>query len=390
MLAGLKTGVVLAVALMAGLLLTSPAGPSAARPQRAAVAFTFDPRAGWGRPRHRRHRHRGPHGAGIVELPVAFSVVNVNRSKVLCPTDGRRYTIHGHLVTPAATLRRADRAVTLYLHGSTGGEWMFGEPHGTQFDTATQLARRGHASVVIDMLGYGASGDLAGGMVCFGGLADIAHQIVQRLRSGEYTLGPGRGVAFKRVALLGYSVGGGWAEIEAYSFGGIDALALLGWNDQPTGTVQEKLGPRVAVLCAAGGETKQGDGVGPSGYVDSWSTPQTQAADVFFDPDPSAAKALLPLINRDPCGLLESVPAAYLLDHLYARAITLPVLLMEGDHDMLMGSPSGGFALQRYVLAGSREVTMRVIPRAGHHLMAEKTAPIFQAQLSDWLTAHGF
>jgi alpha-beta hydrolase superfamily lysophospholipase len=39
---------------------------------------------------------------------------------------------------------------------------------------------------------------------------------------------------------------------------------------------------------------------------------------------------------------------------------------------------------------GCREVTMRVIPRAGHHLMAEKTAPIFEADLLSWFSAHGF
>jgi dienelactone hydrolase len=145
---------------------------------------------------------------------------------------------------------------------------MFHEPQGTAFDTAAQLARRGHVSVVIDMLGYGTSGDPPGDMVCDGGLADIAHQIVSQLRSGCYRLGKGRGIAFRRVALFGFSSGGTVAEVEAYSFRDIDALALLGWSDQDTGPALLHALPRAVELCPSGGETKRGDGVGPRGYRD--------------------------------------------------------------------------------------------------------------------------
>ncbi|HYF27789.1 MAG TPA: hypothetical protein VD931_18750, partial [Baekduia sp.] len=54
----------------------------------------------------------------VVDVPVAFGVVNVNRSRVPClpGPDGRPYTVRGTLVAPRSVLRER-RAVTLYAHG---------------------------------------------------------------------------------------------------------------------------------------------------------------------------------------------------------------------------------------------------------------------------------
>ena len=57
-----------------------------------------------------------------------------------------------------------------------------------RYDYAAALARAGHASVVIDRLGYGASGHPDGNQTCLGAQADIAHQIVGKLRSGDYVV----------------------------------------------------------------------------------------------------------------------------------------------------------------------------------------------------------
>ena len=80
----------------------------------------------------------------ILEVPVEFSVVNQNRSLVLCQADGKSYTIHGHLVAPASALAGPD-SVGLYLHGATLGEfnWRFKDVPG--YDTMAELAQLGHA-----------------------------------------------------------------------------------------------------------------------------------------------------------------------------------------------------------------------------------------------------
>src|SRR5437588_4075929 len=71
-----------------------------------------------------------------------------------------------------------------------------------------------------------------GTLTCQGALADIAHQIVGDLRSGNYSLDGGSGVRFKTVVLVGHGVGGQVAEIEAYPYHDINGLILATWADQ--------------------------------------------------------------------------------------------------------------------------------------------------------------
>jgi hypothetical protein len=71
------------------------------------------------------------------------------------------------------------------------------------------MAKLGHVSLTLDELGYGASGHPKNGNeTCQGAEADITHQIVQRLRNGEYALGGIPVIKFSTVVLAGYDVGG--------------------------------------------------------------------------------------------------------------------------------------------------------------------------------------
>src|SRR5947207_374947 len=70
------------------------------------------------------------------------------------------------------------------------------------YDFAAALAQRGHVSAIVDRLGYGASDHPDGTKSCIGGQADVAHQVVQGLRSGGYATSSGPSVRFRRVALV--------------------------------------------------------------------------------------------------------------------------------------------------------------------------------------------
>src|SRR2546421_5981982 len=95
------------------------------------------------------------------------------------------------------------------------------------------MAKLGHVSLTVDELGYGASGrPREGNRTCQGAEADITHQIIGKLRSGDYVLGTGRGVAFSKIVLAGHDIGGQVAEIEACSYSDIDGLLLVTYADQ--------------------------------------------------------------------------------------------------------------------------------------------------------------
>src|SRR5688572_19890454 len=92
---------------------------------------------------------------GIADVPVSFTVQNVNRSLIPCRADGATYVVSGHLIGPRAALRNG-AAATLYLHGAAVPEATWRMPV-RGYDFARQQASRGHVSVTIDRLSYGAS-----------------------------------------------------------------------------------------------------------------------------------------------------------------------------------------------------------------------------------------
>lgn len=226
----------------------------------------------------------------VVEQPVAFSVKNVNRTRLACQTDGRNYTVRGHLVGTPAQLE-SSRAVTLYLHGLGLGEFFWRDQAVAGYDFAANLARRGHASVVIDRLGYRTSDKAPGFKSCIGGQADIAHQIVGQLKAGRYD-GAGS-PAFRRVGLVGHSAGGLITQVEAYSFSDARAIGVLAYADQGISNFQRAAGAAAAEVCARGGV-----GVTPGGRRGYAFLGQTPAVGrrAFF------ASALTPVINStSPC-----------------------------------------------------------------------------------------
>jgi pimeloyl-ACP methyl ester carboxylesterase len=176
----------------------------------------------------------GAAAESTVELPVTFQVANTNTSAAPCLSDGATYTIKGHISGPQAALASGKaRSITLYLFGYEAGEWNWDLKGVLGYDYAAEMAKLGHVSLTLDELGYGASSHPANGNeTCQGAEADITHQIIQKLRHGEYTLGESHGLAFSTVVLAGHDVGGQVAEIEAYSYSDIDGLILVTWADQ--------------------------------------------------------------------------------------------------------------------------------------------------------------
>jgi len=330
-------------------------------------------------------------GAGkarVVSRSVTFDVRNTNGSTLACPSDGAPYQVKGWLVGPAsklaATARRA-RGVTLYLHEFSFGSWFWNFKSVAGHNYVRSQARSGRVSVVVDRLGYGASGHPDGNQVCLGSHADVAHQIIGKLRSGDYAVRGGTAPAFRKIALAGHSVGAQIAQLEAYSFRDVDALIIMSWALQVSErSVRDFYATRV--VCVAGGEpTEPG---GPGGYAYFGQTPKDFRTNSFFSARPSVAAAAAALRHRDPCGDSASLIGAYLRDQVSLREIKVPVLLVCGEKDAII--PSFLCANHEKRFSGSRDFSLRFIPRAGHGLALERTAPTFRETVSRWLRKRGF
>ncbi len=330
--------------------------------------------------------------AAAFDRAVTFTAQNVNRSVVPCPTGGGRVEIRGHLVGP----NPLPSDVTLYLHGLAFDErfWRFRELPGLDF--ATELAKSSHASVTIDRLGYGESTTPADGTLgsCLGAQADIAHQIVEQLRSGEYSIEHGNAPSFDRVAIAGHSVGGAISQLEAYSFGDIDALLLLEWADLG-------FSPDVTVAFLQSGLdcTLSSDGYSFMGRTDAefdhlfFNTRRPLLPKLpFIDKSPTADAAVISAVNqirsKDPCGDKLSLATAIALSTVGLAQIRVPTLLVCGGDDAIFPPPACDVQKLRFLSAG--DLTSTTIPRMGHTATLGFTAPEFRETVSSWLSDHGF
>jgi pimeloyl-ACP methyl ester carboxylesterase len=325
--------------------------------------------------------------APVVTHAVSFTVHNLNRSRVPCLSDGATYTIRGHLVMPAT--HPAPSSVTLYLHGLGFGEsfWRFQNPAG--YDFTADMASRGHASVVIDRLGYDSSPHPLGFNVCLGSQADMAHQIIQQLRSGAYQIDAGAVSTFSRVALAGHSIGGSTSQIEAYSFGDIDALAVISYADLGASPETLLALSSASLICATGG--RQPEPGSPAGYAPFGVSDADFQALMFHHADPAVDSAVTAQRNLDPCGdLLAAAPAlaGNVANLALLGIIHVPVLVMCGNNDAVFPPPA--CTLQRGLYLGSPDTTLNLLDDTGHAVTVELNAPVFRQRLSDWLAARGF
>lgn len=317
----------------------------------------------------------------VLNQPVTFVVQNVNTSGVPCATDGKTYTVSGHLTGPASVLGAAQpKSGTLYLHGLELGEWFWQVPV-DGFNHAVALAERGHVSITVDRLGYGASGHPAGTKSCVGGQASVAHQIVQQLRAGSYggTLHP----AFSRVALAGHSLGGSIAQVEAFSFKDVDAVAVLSYADVALSASALLTAASWGPTCVLGGKPSA---KGSPGYA-YFTKDQADYRRNFLAQAPSAVLSYAdPRRSINPCGDLQSAVPAAVVTGLKAKSIKVPVLLLMGDEDLVFDSAR--LPVQALLYGGP--TTTKVIPGATHGLTVDRTAAEFRSALEEWLVSQDF
>ncbi|MDX6412558.1 MAG: hypothetical protein QOE91_2074 [Gaiellaceae bacterium] len=321
----------------------------------------------------------------VVDIPVSFRVVNRNGSSLPCMADGKSYDVRGRLIGSRTALGRGG-GIAVYLHqiGLSSQYWNFKAVPG--YDFAGELARRGHVSLVLDQLGYGASSRADGTQVCYGSEADMASQIARRLKQGDYDAGGGQAARFSRVALGSNGAAGFMVQPAAYSTGNVDALVVTGWADQGYSQTLLKGATEENATCASGGQPKDGQ----PGYV------YTPPADIdfggfyFADGDPRVVGAARALRVLGPCGEPQSALAGVAADQAHLREVQVPVLLVYGTKDAFFDDPRSAGASQRDLYSGSRDATLAFIEGAGQALALERSAPRFRDLVSDWLAARGF
>ena len=377
------TGCVTILALLS--LTSSSALATGSNPQRQIDARHGVKHAA--KPTKRKQKPRKHHApvttAAVRQIAVSFAVRNVNTSLVPCTANGDAYTIHGTLFVPPAGI---PSAATLYVHGLGFGAyyWHFTAVPG--YDYATYEAEHGHASVIIDRLGYGTSSIPAGTGSCIGGQASILHQIVQDLRHGTYTATARSTPSFRRIGLVGHSVGGELVQVEAESFHDIDALSVEDFTDGTYSPLALDAFGTDGATCALGGGPQTPGGA--PGYGDFGATIADYNEIMFNDADPAVVKAADAVRSKDPCGDILSILTAVPIDLLNLHTIRVPVAYVWGSKDALFLSPAPWAAIQESLYSGSPKVTNIELVGSGHAVTLGRQAPHLQQSMDAWLTAN--
>jgi pimeloyl-ACP methyl ester carboxylesterase len=326
----------------------------------------------------------------VASQAVTFTVQNIDRSKLVCGADGATYQIKGHVVGPRSGLVKSSRAptasaarrgprTTLYLHGLGLGEWFWHFTSVPGYDYASAQAKRGHFSVVIDRLGYGASGHPDGNRTCLGAQADIAHQIVQALKSGSYAVASGKPRKYRRVALAGHSASGEISILEAYSYRDVNALVVVAFSFSNLPAANTAFGNQR-------NQCQSGQTVGP-GYAFFGQTSAEFEQTFFHSAVPAVRSRAVPQHPADPCGINLSLIDAINQQRAGARKIKVPALVICGANDALYAPFACEAQAERF---GSRDKRSIIIRNAGHGLPLERPAKRFRAKLGGWLAKRGF
>jgi pimeloyl-ACP methyl ester carboxylesterase len=216
-----------------------------------------------------------------------------------------------------------------------------------------------------------------GNETCQGGEADTIHQIIQKLRNGEYTLPDSPTIKFSKVVLAGHDVGGEVAEIEAYSYKDIDGLILVTFAEQGfTPYIVER-----STIAAFGTCTESADG-----YAHFISDQEFRTL-LFYNTEPQVIEAADAQRNPNPCGVIRTNPPAILVDNrAYDAQIEVPVLIVFGNNDTLVWTRQGEEEEERN-FTGSPDKSTAFIPKAGHFPMFARTAERFDSTMSAWLSS---
>lgn len=288
--------------------------------------------------------------------------------------DAVQWCVRGDLYRPPHA-PGCTNSVLLLLHGISQGRHAWDlRLDSTHYSVAHRLASAGYPVVAIDRLGYGNSDRPSGRSLTIQAQASVTAQIVTALRSGAYQ--GGGGLAFNHVGLVGHSLGTEIAELCAGrpgSTGDIDLLVATGY------THFTSLRLLTAVVGALGPALL-------SNYLYFGGTPAARTA-LFYDPagaDPAIVAEETRRANLTPSGEILSVigrPSAAVMG-----AITVPVLLLLADRDVLFPVAEGPAELDLFTSAADRQ--LRIVRDSGHVLFLHRRWTDAVDEVLTWLRAH--
>lgn len=271
------------------------------------------------------------------------------------------------------------RTVQLLVPGGTYGHAYWDLPYGgSRYSYARRAAAAGYTTFAVDRVGTGHSSHPPGATLDFPAEAVALHDVIGALRAGDVG-----GRAFDHVMWVGHSVGSELAWDEVPRFHDVDAVILTG----ALHAVNAATGAEgVAALYPA---TEDPRFAGSGLDADYFTTkPGTRAA-LYYSPATTDPRALAAdEATKETMTLGELKGSAATAPH----RITTPVLLLDGSEDALFcagvieydcADPATVTAYESPFYPQA-QVSVRIIPGAGHSVALSTVAPRATAAMLAW------
>jgi pimeloyl-ACP methyl ester carboxylesterase len=288
-------------------------------------------------------------------------------------------TIYGELCNP---LRGPSHAVQLLLHGGTYGHLYWDWPQQPSLYSAVRyFSMAGYSTFNIDRIGSGSSSHPPSSDISFASNAYVVHELVGRLKAGAIG-----GFSFRRVILVGHSLGSYIAIIEAGTYQDVDGVVLTGYLHQtnPNGIAlfQSEIIP---ANTDPSGRFSSLD----SGYLTT--APGTRGSLFYYEPgiysDPTVIAEDEQTKETMTTGEIAS--AATPPD---SALIKVPVLEVVGQQDAIFcgsgavdcSSNTSVYQEESPYFSPGARLQVYVIPNTGHDLNLHLTAPQTYATIIGW------
>lgn len=301
----------------------------------------------------------------VASREISFGVVNNNETSVACLTDDARpHVVRARLVGPARVVEGRGGVETFHVlvHDAGTGGWFWnlrGRGVARSYDYATELARRGETSVVLDRLGYDRSPLRNGGATCLGAQATMLNQVVQHLYAGNYGVrGGGRhpaSPAASHIVLHGHGTGATIARLEAAEFDDVQALVLMSPPSTSPSALALQTLQQQATVCLGG-----------AGFAAYGATPRAFRRLLFASAPAAVQRAAAARRNSTPCGDVASVLPAVLASQ--GGRVEVPTLVLSGGADTRRGGDG-------ITATPAARVVRRSFAGAGSALPLERQAP---------------
>jgi pimeloyl-ACP methyl ester carboxylesterase len=318
---------------------------------------------------------------GAAGPPPAWSAPAVRctdqRVRVGLQPGAKRYSVATTLCIPAGARRPT---VHVLVSGASYGRKYWDLPYRpNEYSYVRALTRAGYATLNVDRIGLGRSSRPPAEDVSIESNAYVIHELITALRRAEI----GR-VRFKRVVIVGHSLGVGITWVEAATYHDVDGVVVTDGMHTPASGLWVAIGS----FYPAQVDPRFSNVTLPAGYLTT--LPDRRGAIFYYEAGADPKVIELDEATKETATEMELATLAPSADPSVSRSIGVPVLSVVGEFDRNFcdipcsdpSSPAPARERENYGPAACLEIF--VAPRAGHSINLHRSAPIWYRAAISW------